>query len=150
VAHTECIVRYLFRLSLGALMPLKIDWKAHLFSRSCVDLTRTRNGDGDSDMVVAVSFRGSQLALAKDAITVEPDGRGRKSGRRRSRKEDRRSLPPENCIVEIERPRIKPDVVHWKAKVCGGGVQKGPSPSKPRPIVIQYEPRAKKRVRVSL
>lgn len=103
-------------------MPLKIDWKTHFFSRSCVDLTRTRNGDGDSEIVVAVSFRGSQLALAKDAITTntETNGRGRKSFRRRGRKEDRRSLPPEDTrIVEIEKPRIKPDVVHWKAKVGG-------------------------------
>lgn len=100
-------------------MPLKIDWKTHFFSRSCVDLTRTRNRDGDSEIVVAVNFRGSQLALAKDAIaTAEPpSGRSHKSRRRRSRKEDRRSLPPEDCIVEIDRPRIKPDVVHWKAKV---------------------------------
>lgn len=34
-------------------------------------------------------------------------------------------MPPEDCFVDVERivvvekPRIKPDVVHWKAKVGG-------------------------------
>lgn len=97
-----------------------------------MDLTRTRNGDRDSEIVVAVSFRGSQLALAKDVITTtttaETNGRGRKSSRRRSRKDDRRSLPPEDCIAEITRPRIKPDVVHWKAKVGGAQGARSPSP----------------------
>lgn len=89
-----------------------------------MDLTRTRNGDGDSEIVVAVSFRGSQLALAKDATTIATDSKGRnKRNGRRSRKEDRRSMPPEEeCVCVVERPRIKPDVVHWKTKV--GGAQR--------------------------
>lgn len=112
-------------------MPLKFDWKSHLFSQSCVDLssTRTRNrsrrGNGDSETVVAVSFRGSQLALAKETVDHSPpsasysasssssfsNGSGKRKGRERER--ERRSLPPEDCLVEmassISPPRQKPD-----------------------------------------
>lgn len=97
-------------------MPLKLDWKTHLFSRSCIDLTSTRCRNDDSDIVVAVTFRGSQLALGKDIMPTK--GRGVK--RRRSsasRKDGRRSAPPEESVVEVQKPHFKPDVVHWKAKV---------------------------------
>ena len=102
-------------------MPLKLDWKTHLFSRSCIDLTSTRcrNDNSDSDIVVAVTFRGSQLALGKDTtIAAPPKGRGlRRRRSSASHKDGRRSAPPEE-VVEVQKPsRVKPDVVHWKAKV---------------------------------
>lgn len=91
-------------------MPLKLNWKTHLFSRSCVDLNRTRGSNGDSEIVVAVGFRGSQLALGR------VDSKGGYDCKTKSNN-GRRSLPPENCVAEVTKPRIKPDVVHWKVKV---------------------------------
>lgn len=46
-------------------MPLKFGFKSRLFSRSCVDLssTRARGVDSNSDLVITVGFRGSQVAL---------------------------------------------------------------------------------------
>lgn len=105
-------------------MPLKLDWKTHLFSRSCIDLTSTRCRNDDSEIVVAVTFRGSQLALGKET-TAAPKGRGLKRRRSSTSRKDRRcSVPPEESVavvvvdVHVQKPqRAKPDVVHWKAKV---------------------------------
>lgn len=105
-------------------MPLKLDWKTHLFSRSCVDLSSTRSGDNDSEIVVTVGFRGSQLALGQDLTDTTKSSSRRQGRKSRSRSRERssngrRSAPPDD-EVEVQKPRVKPDVVHWKTKVGGG------------------------------
>ena len=77
-----------------------------------MDLSSTRNSDGDSEIVVTVGFRGSQLALGQDKLE------SRQGQNRRCNVNGRRSLPPEiNCVEVVHRSRPKPDVIHWKAKV---------------------------------
>lgn len=106
-------------------MPFKLDWKFNFFSRSCVDLSSTRNDRNDSEIIVAVGFHGSQLALGPDKVESKTVSLRRRfsfgqNGRRSSLvgQNGRCSLPPEDSIVELcKAPRRKPDVVHWKAKV---------------------------------
>ena len=85
-----------------------------------MDLTRTRNGDNDSEVVVTVGFKGSQFSLGQDlSDDTKPS---KQSQSRRARRHG--SAPPTDHIVEVEvhNPRVKPDVVHWKAKVWGRGM----------------------------
>ena len=83
-------------------MPLKLALKSRIFSRSCVDLSSTRGGDGDSEIIVAVGFRGSQIALGQVGVTS--GGSSTTSGK--TSKQMNGKL------------KSKPDVVHWKRKVC--------------------------------
>ncbi len=104
-------------LSVFELMPLNINWKNSLLSRSCLDLHNTRgsrNGGGLETVVMAVGLHGSELALGHD----------RSDSKKRKNRDGRRSLPPEdiNSVVVVVdamvvKPNRKSSEVHWKAKV---------------------------------
>lgn len=63
-------------------MPLKFGFKNRLFSRSCIDLSSTRGRNGEPDIILAVGFRGSQLALGQ--VTTNSTGVRRQRSRRHS------------------------------------------------------------------
>lgn len=94
-------------------MPLRLEWKrTRLFSRSCVDLTNTRAAVHPEGGQVGVGFGGgSQLALGQDRVV---DGKLRRA---RSHSNDRIIEEEEEDGEAGLRRRVKPDVIHWKAKV---------------------------------
>ena len=63
-------------------MPLKFGFKSRLFSRSCIDLSSTRGRNGEPEIILAVGFRGSQLALGQ--VTTNGTGVRRQRSRRHS------------------------------------------------------------------
>ena len=109
-------------------MPLKFGLKSRLFSRSCVDLSSTRGRNGESEIILAVGFRGSQLALGQ--VTANGSGVRRQRSRRHSHSSKANNLvssngshtssPTSGGILSRNNSRGKSDGGDWAGTIHEG------------------------------
>ena len=108
-------------------MPLKFGFKSRLFTRSCVDLstTRARGVDSESDLVITVGFRGSQVALGHCSNDGKDDHKHSKN-KVTSKKKDKGTHPKNRNGTSVD---PKPPNDH---KFTGHATSYGGARRKPR------------------